>query len=171
MNVSFTDNYASQAGDAIYVSTPAECVWEEEGNPFQENSTLSYPFTYHQNWSRTVVATPAVNITPLLHHDGKFYQLSVFPGELFNIYFNTTDNFEHNTTAVMSLKCLDKYAFLAYNYSHGLCDHSPFYIEESHRVALVGDSLSGIYIAGPQHEEFVLLLKSNDLQPILLASI
>ena len=166
VNVSFTDNYASQAGDAIYLSTPAECVWEEEGNPFQENSTLSHLFTYHQNWTRTVVATPAVNITPLPHHDGKFYQLSVFPGELFNIYFNTTDNFEHNTTAVMSLKCLDKYAFLMYDYSHDLCDHSPFYIEELHRVALVGDSLSGMYIAGPQHEEFVLLLKSNDLQPI-----
>ena len=82
ITVTFRNNVASQAGDAIYISTADECIWEMEGDPFVYDSRT--PFHYEQNNTGRITATPPKsmypNLTQVERDDYIWYSYSVMPG-------------------------------------------------------------------------------------------
>ena len=170
ITVTFRNNVASQAGDAIYISTADECIWEMGDNPFQFNSHT--PFHYEQNNTGTVIATSpksmSLNLSQVKRDNYMWYIHSVMPGHSVNIQINVTDNFNHMAVAVVSIRCHNISSYLQYEYSKDLCDGAPYTLLHSQRVFTIESSLSGLQFSGPTNSEFLLVMKTNDLQPLIL---
>ena len=170
INVTFRNNVASQAGDALYISTADECIWEMEGDPFEFNSHT--PFHYEQRDTKRITATPPKNMYPNLPQVERdkhmWYSYSVMPGRSVNILINVTDYFNNTAMAVVSIKCHNISTYLQYQYHEDLCDGTPYTLLNSQRVFTIEDSLTGLQFSGPKNTEFLLVMKTNDVQPLIL---
>ena len=169
VSVTFINNLASQAGNAMYISTPEECIWEMGGNAFQVDSNTSF---HYVTSTRHPIATPPKKLYPDLSEVERsnytWYSYSVMPGQEVNISFNVLDYFNISTTAVVTVKCHDVSAYINYQYHEDLCDGSPYSIPNSQRVVTIDTTLTGLQFTGHENSEFLLVIKTDDVQPLLL---
>ena len=176
VNVTFKNNLATQAGDAVYVSNPVECTWEQGGNPFN----VSHPdkFVYLQNMSRSVIATPAYKLrfqSPgvTISEDG-WYTYSVMPGEAFDLSVELLDFYDQSSgTTILSVRCHNVTKYKEYNFHDDLCDDSTVYDLHGVRVFTSNTTLSKFSVSGPHNRdasnnsEFILVFKTDTAWPIL----
>ena len=176
VNITFTNNSATQAGDAVYVSNPRECTWEQGGNPF--NVSREDKFVYLQDANRSVIATPAQKLhfqsAGVAVRDDGWYTYSVMPGEAFDLVVELLDYYDQPSSAtVLSVRCHNVTRYEDYNLHDDLCDSSTIYDLHGVRVFTSNTTLSKFSVSGPQHtgtsdnSDFILVFKTDTSWPIL----
>ena len=176
VNITFKNNLATEAGDAVYVSNPIECTWEQGGNPF--NVSGEDKFVYLQDMSRSVIATPAYELrfqSPgVTVGDDGWYAYSVMPGEAFDLAVELFDYYnQSSSTTILSVRCHNATQYKEYNFHDDLCDDSTVYDLHGGRVFTSNTTLSKFSVSGPHYteadnnSEFILVFKTDTAWPII----
>ena len=182
INVTFSDNVATQGGDAVFISNPEKCQWPNEPSLFDPDRTEKFNYSGQSQGSPShVIATPpqtmyitdnieekcnkdkydknnSNNINEMLHH-------YMMPGDMLGIRVHTLDYFNQSVSTVLSIECHNVADYKKSLFSHDICSNTSFNIDS--RLVQSNISINNI-ITGPQDRSFVLLFRTCDPISILV---
>ena len=197
VNVSFTNNYAYQAGHAAYVTDPQLCVWPNQPSLFNPNRTTIFNYS-GQHEEERVISTPSKCLKFRSSNKKKFTAANnssdyarylVMAGESLQLTLITHDSTGQEVlSTVVCVTCHTRSDYESYNHQNDACGNgtTQFGIDNYNRQVLSGSQFTDFKIYGPNSDtrnntsnstsnntsnstsELVLVFRTDDPIPVVL---
>lgn len=178
INVTFSGNQATQAGDAAYINDPEKCIWPGELSVFNPNRTDLFDYSGQDHNSNTyVIATPVKRMyfdsdsnqfTPSTEQN-HFSTYSLMPGEKIRIKIITEDYFGQSVSSVLSIKCHTLEDYMHSRLLKDFCRENNSFGINGSRLVASNTMLNDLVISGIRDfNELVLVFRTDEPVSVIL---
>ena len=180
VSVTFHDNSALNAGDDVYISNAEGCDWPNDNItifPISNDKPSVFKFGCNDTDNVHMIATMPHNMTfegDVSLNDQNFHQITIRPGEYFNLKVMVYDRLNQTVNTFLSVKCNFVSDYQQQNLHDDICLKGSGYsfgIENEIRMVPSGLVLKNFRLTGPQilkGKEFVLIFTTVESAAVTL---
>ena len=181
INVSFSDNVATQGGDAVFISNPEKCMWPDESSLFDPSRIDKFDYSGQRQDSPThVISTPTKSMRVVgasgcvdgcglnCGSSGEIAMHCIVPGDSLNVKIETLDYFNQTVPAVLSMECHSKKDYQTSLFTHDICSNDSKNFSIGDRLVQSNTLLDSTIITGLRGKDFILIFRTCEPISILL---